>query len=203
MSNGKILLMLGLMISIVIAFAVFGASSGHTHQEELREKLRNAEGITYDPNALTFKIIEPNEVSFSAGGENEIICNSTREEWLAVFYTYVSGKEPTGQITVRFDEPNEPKTYTIEEIDEIYKDEPALGRLAKDLYGVGEGRIVLREDWHKLIPTWPDYIELEKTLILRYDYPEPNTTSHEVSILPTYEKWVINKGTKIYFKEDE
>lgn len=33
-------------------------------------------------------------------------------------------------------EPNEPKlTYTAEELDEIYKDEPALGKLAKSLYG--------------------------------------------------------------------
>ena len=31
-------------------------------------------------------------------------------------------------------EPNEPE-YTAEELDEIYKDEPALGRLAKHLYG--------------------------------------------------------------------
>lgn len=52
------------------------------------------------------------------------------------------------------------------------------------------------------IPTWPDYIELEKTLVLRYDYPEPNTPPHAISILPQYDTWVFNKGTKIYFKDD-
>ena len=40
------------------------------------------------------------------------------------------------------------------------------------------------------IPTWPDYIELEKTLYVEY------------KTIGTH-KWSFPKGTKIYFKEDE
>ena len=41
-------------------------------------------------------------------------------------------------IDQRITEPNEPKTYTAEELNEIYKDEPALGKLVKRLWGVGD-----------------------------------------------------------------
>ncbi len=133
-------------------------------------------------------------------------------------------------------EPNEPKTYTAEELDEIYKDEPALGRLAKSMWGLAEsneptawddigepdvpGRNESEYKWFcscgkgirkmsiyecrdcgkvynpldvilKNIPTWPDYIELEKDLVI--DLPD----DHSIGI---YEI-ILGKGTKIYFKE--
>ena len=128
--------------------------------------------------------------------------------------------------------PNEPKlTYTIEELDEIYKDEPALGKLAKRLWGFGEpepnepeeselhiicdcgmkydirgkelcykSRYTFLTDFVKAInpkskiPTWPEYIELEKDLYIdissRVRDPEKGRT------------WNLVKGTKIYFKDD-
>ena len=52
------------------------------------------------------------------------------------------------------------------------------------------------------IPTWPDYIELEKDLILRFDFPEPNNLLMKLIHEPTAYK-IFSKGTKIYFKEDE
>ena len=52
------------------------------------------------------------------------------------------------------------------------------------------------ENIMKHIPTWPDYIELEKTLIIGHEeYTNPNgskTIFHGIE---------IGKGTKIYFKE--
>lgn len=48
------------------------------------------------------------------------------------------------------------------------------------------------------IPTWPDYIELDKDLILRHDYPEPN---NPLEVYTPNNKWIISKGTKIYFKD--
>ena len=96
-------------------------------------------------------------------------------------------------------EPNEPElTYTAEELDEIYKDEPSLGRLVKDLYGVGEGRLLWKKDLHKIIPTWPDYIELDKELMIKL--PErPNLFQGAFR----KEQYRFPKGTKIYFKDDD
>lgn len=51
----------------------------------------------------------------------------------------------------------------------------------------------------RYIPTWPDYIELEKDLVLRYDFPEPNNPL--LIHIPT-EYRIISEGTKIYFKEN-
>ena len=52
------------------------------------------------------------------------------------------------------------------------------------------------------IPTWPDYIELEKDLVLRFDFPEPNNLLMKLIHEPTAYK-IFSKGTKIYFKENE
>lgn len=135
-----------------------------------------------------------------------------------------------------FYEPNEPKlTYTEEELDEIYKDEPALGKLVKSLYGFIEpsepedskikeeyestgylwipdtnelskykwycscGRGIREMSTYECrdcgktysafevilnnIPTWPDYIEIKKDLVIG--------------------AWVIEKGTKIYCKDSK
>ena len=43
------------------------------------------------------------------------------------------------------------------------------------------------------IPTWPDYIELEKDLVI--DFIEPN------SPYETKWDWIFPKGTKIYFND--
>jgi len=115
--------------------------------------------------------------------------------------------------------PYKPKeTYTAEELDEIYKDEPALGILAKRMWGVEpppepnepeEGSIIVENDKGDYvfikpksnqfgIPTWPDYIELDKDLI--YFVPDDND---EWTIGDGVEVILIHKGTRIYFKEDE
>lgn len=81
----------------------------------------------------------------------------------------------------------------------------------------GEARIIYGDPWSELeiepepnepmkyslpIPTWPDYIELEKDLILRFDYPEPNNLLMKLIHEPTAYR-IFSKGTKIYFKGDE
>lgn len=119
--------------------------------------------------------------------------------------------------------------YTEKELDEIYKDEPALGKLAKSLYGYEPNELEytakdepalgrLAKDlcgvgtaWYcsvckktysnehfclmPYIPTWPDYIELEKDLVIISPDSTPDDPGENDS-------WVItfNKGTKIYFK---
>lgn len=81
-------------------------------------------------------------------------------------------------------EPNEPKLNAITKL--AYTDEPKFLIWNKE---------IKKWEWKPLkyslpIPTWPDYIELEKDLYIVT--AESNT-------------WFIwlNKGTKIYFKEDE
>lgn len=52
------------------------------------------------------------------------------------------------------------------------------------------------------IPTWPDYIELDKDLVLRYDFPEPPEPNDPLVIHAPSEFIIISRGTKIYFKEN-
>jgi hypothetical protein len=78
-------------------------------------------------------------------------------------------------------------TYPEEELDVIYKDEPALGKLAKSLWGYEPFDIKFIIS---LIPTWPDYIELEKDLVIE----DPN--SYEF-----FSQLTILKGTKIFFRD--
>lgn len=69
------------------------------------------------------------------------------------------------------------KSYTAKELEGIYHSDPALCRLAKDLYGVGEGRVKWVEPYDPnvpelqfLIPTDPnwarDYGDNERTRII-------------------------------------
>lgn len=93
-------------------------------------------------------------------------------------------------------EPNEPEKYTAEELDEIYKDEPALGKLAKGLWGYGDVPWYPSNETNNslldFIPTWPDYIELERDLIIGEDIGGEHL-----------ETITLGKGMKIYFKEDK
>jgi hypothetical protein len=99
--------------------------------------------------------------------------------------------------------PNEPeyinfsKIYTEDELDEIYKDEPALGRMAKYLYGYGTPPTAYYNIAH-FIPTWPKYIELDKDLlaVIPTERKVSGYTESEV-------KTIYPKGTKIYFKDKE
>lgn len=123
-----------------------------------------------------------------------------------------------GEVTHRYlldeSEPNEPsETNSIN----INSNVPAIMRFKKEPCESNELKITdyqqeLR-DWQegysleelptlleKIIPTWPDYIELEKDLILRYDFPEPN---NPYLIYFPFNKRTISKGTKIYFEEDD
>lgn len=60
----------------------------------------------------------------------------------------------------------------------------------------------------RYIPTWPDYIELEKDLVIlhpKYEV-EPGVYLTDVNCVRLFEyqpKDILPKGTKIYFKEDE
>ena len=61
-----------------------------------------------------------------------------------------------------------------------------------DITSLGFSERLSRErllDISKLIPTWPDYIELKKDLIIQ----DPNNYEF-------FSKWTILKGTKIYYK---
>lgn len=181
----------------------------------------------------TFEVVE----------DNEIICDSTREKWLRLVYHSMSGKEPNGPVTLRFEEPETSLTEgTVRWNDwfdkpelEIYIDdewkstsrtkEPEPNELCKHenritctVGGCGcwtcmdcpersppdrpetlynfevvpepEVSVDIYNLLLKLIPTWPDYIKLEKDLLATY----PNFEGHTViNLLP--------KGTKIYFKD--
>lgn len=58
--------------------------------------------------------------------------------------------------------------------------------------------LTISERVNQAIPTWPNYIELEKDLVLRYDFPEPN---NPLLIHFPNEFRIFSKGTKIYFKD--
>ena len=78
-------------------------------------------------------------------------------------------------------EPNEPETLHISEV-------VPVPEVSVDMFGL----------LTKFIPTWPDYIELDKDLVLRYDFPEPN----DPLLIHTPSAYkIFSKGTKIYFKE--
>lgn len=132
---------------------------------------------------------EPNEPEIS---ELRIICNC------GMIYD-IRGKELSYKSRhtlltdfVKAMNPNINVAYTAEELDEIYKDEPELGILAKRLWGYGTPPEPNEPQKVSLgfIPTWPDYIELDKDLWI--------VDETEYGIMMRF-----CKGTKIYFKEDE
>lgn len=90
------------------------------------------------------------------------------------------------------EEPCEPKFYTTEELDRIFKDEPALGSLAKDLHGIGEHTVLF-------IPTAPDYIELPKTLLIEGNIKCSNWSGIDFT---RYNILRLDKGTRIYCEEN-
>lgn len=92
-------------------------------------------------------------------------------------------------VFLKISEPNEPKTYTAEELDEIYIDEPALGNLAKALYGYNEVTAM---------PNEPSELELHCACGLTYKitgYDLNYKTS--VSLVTD----IPEPNEKIYFKE--
>lgn len=104
-------------------------------------------------------------------------------------------------------EPNEPKVKFISFA--IDRDFPVLGDpIPIPVYEYEDGsRLNLYREpnepkepmkYSLPIPTWPDFIKLDRDLILRYDYPEPN---NPMLIHTPSETRTISKGTKIYFKE--
>lgn len=65
--------------------------------------------------------------------------DEAKEKGRAIYNRALTASEVAQIYEDPFYEPNEPKlTYTAEELDEIYKGEPALGKLAKDLWRVAE-----------------------------------------------------------------
>lgn len=63
--------------------------------------------------------------------------------------------------------------------------------------------LTISERINQAIPTWPDYIELEKDLVFganNYVFPFASYDGYHVSTGAT-NTLVIPKGTKIYFKE--
>lgn len=80
-------------------------------------RVENYQVVEYDPNFLVTS--EPNIVpisfnvteycvAFFQGAENEIICDRTYEEWLDALYEIVASEKPTGPVTIKFKEPEEP-----------------------------------------------------------------------------------------------
>ncbi|KKN27241.1 hypothetical protein LCGC14_0866500 [marine sediment metagenome] len=89
-------------------------------------------------------------------------------------------------------EPNEPIPELINIVKEVLDHE---GRLI-DVIGVCIERIEKLEESHlQMIPTWPDYIELEKDIYFDiHDQNAPDGMWKKV-------RWPLPKGTKIYFKD--
>lgn len=155
------------------------------------------------------------EITLKLGGGYEIVCNVTEKLFLERMYCSLSGKAPIEEITLRFkesdeptwrkgsgdslilSEPNEPEVIglTVDFID-ISITEPnepiqELTKCFEDLLGYTD-----RLRWTTLIPsipTWPDYIELEKDLMVLA--PRKNPKYHSTLIIP--------KGTKIYFSDKD
>lgn len=99
----------------------------------------------------------------------------TKEEWK------ISYDEP---------EPNEPKVFQRGDI-----------KITCTMYGCDGTCIICKPPESKEsvkyslpIPTWPDYIELEKDLIV-----DISNRARK----PTDKTWTFVKGTKIYFKDDD
>ena len=84
-------------------------------------------------------------------------------------------------------EPNEPEWHQIQAM--IHKDVPP------GIYAIWQspGSEIKPFDITSFIPTWPDYIELEKDLVIH----RPGKTENEFIVM------FFNKGTKIYFKNDK
>lgn len=83
-----------------------------------------------------------------------------------------------------------------------------LGRLAEyaTYHICGEKEIPLFERFLQSIPTWPDYIELEKRLVITYQFPESysceyNKVTDKYEIVKAHKTNTWPKGTKIYFKD--
>ena len=101
-------------------------------------------------------------LAFFAGCKDEAEANEPNEIIVLKGMRHAWQEEGWNRIDYE-PKPYKPKeTYTAEELDEIYKDEPALGRLAKDLWGVGEGRIKIIE---------PNEPEITHTTL---EIPDPN-----------------------------
>jgi len=188
-------------------------------------------GRTPEPNEAIFCFDYLGEtVTFIYDGKNKIVkCNKEPKEAAILMYKTVCEAfqgasnieydfpirfpEPNCQTYVPITEPNDikidyKKHYTASELDEIYKDNPSLGRLAKDLHGVGEGKLLWKTDGQgqAYIPTWPECIELGKDLIIvepKVKVPPLTRFSDEYGneITEYKPKTVYPKGTKIYFKE--
>lgn len=61
-----------------------------------------------DPNDIWLREQEqPAEATISTGGDNELVCDVTREEFLRILYKSLSDKEPTETVVLRFKELNE------------------------------------------------------------------------------------------------
>ncbi len=135
-----------------------------------------------DGEELNFNYNEPNVYTYDFEPEKAVsfIIN-------ALYKCWVSSDE---DVAVRY-EPNEPehvwKCSCGQGWDEMLEIFCGCGKTYKTL------DIIM-----KCIPTWPDYIELEKDLVLRYDFPEPNDP---MLIHFPSDTRIISKGTKIYFKE--
>lgn len=97
---------------LAVALAVVFAVGCEEKIEEVKEP-----NETFDPNLwidweqkypidimLVGKSIK--SVTFKLGGDHEIVCDGTLEKFTIVMYESMSGKEPTGEVTLRFKEPS-------------------------------------------------------------------------------------------------
>ncbi len=168
--------------------------------------------IIYEPNKIEAEKISDLMFEYSNDGntetltlniiDNEIVCSQPAEKAIEIIYKTMWktwGDTPLVDIDdfpVRFPEPNEPKCeghgYTAIYCPECHNfpepKEPTMQE--SDIIPMETDRYML--DFMSLIPTWPDYIELEKDLVI--DVPV------EFGEIRTFGYQLI-KGTKIYFKE--
>lgn len=151
--------------------------------------------VDYDPNEFIFELYSTDsnytDISFSYDNNNgvtkeltlnvidgEIVCSQSPKKAIEIIFKTLCKAYNIREVEdwpVRFEEPNEPN-------------EPILTKgYTFNIWEPNDINIVSLD----FIPTWPDYIELEKDLIV--DPADPN------------ENWfcIYPKGTKIYFQENE
>ncbi len=177
-------------IVVAVLFGVVFCFVGCKDKAEAATKSRVAQKVDEDirrasePNDITtITLPDPNDISYNWEVYLEVtLTNEPNFAETDRIYLY-EGDE--FDIVIEKKEPNEPKKfYTTEELDEIYKDELELTFVEATWEPYNE------YDLNHIIPTWPDYIKLEKDLIASYPHFEGHTV---INLLP--------KGTKIYFKD--
>ena len=177
-----------LAISALSYSVLSGGAKELVHEQEVEiiaQGFGEFDLTVQEPNyvPLVFECIDGNDteiLNFSLG-DGEIICSKPPKEAVEIIYKTFNGSYGSDKydLPIRFLEPNEPEFVLDHEnvlpsIDYMLPDEPDFCL-------------------QQYIPTWPDYIELKKDLVIH----RPGKTKNEFIV--SY----FHKGTHIYFRDDD